>query len=437
MANTTVRLTAAEKMGAADDVFRKVAWRLIPFMILLYFVAFLDRINIGIAALTMNKDLGISATAYGNAAGIFFLGYFLFEVPSNIMLEKVGARRWIARIMVTWGLLSAGMTFVQGETSLFVIRFLLGAAEAGFFPGMILYLTYWFPASTRAKITGAFLVAIPLSSVLGAPVSSAILDLEGFGLRGWQWLFLIEGIPAILLGFVVLKYLTDKPADAEWLSPSERQIVSNRIAAEAAHGGEKHSLAAGLVSLKVWLFGLIYFGIVIGVYGMSLWLPQIVKGFGELSNQQVGLITAIPHAFGAVAMVIWGRHSDKAGERVWHMALAAFAGAGGLVASAFLASAPIVALSAMTFAAIGIYSALPVFWTLPTAMLRGTAAAGGIALINSLGNLSGYLGPSMVGYLKDQTGSFQSGLIMLGGFLAMAGLLVFAVTRNRAPERSS
>jgi MFS transporter, ACS family, tartrate transporter len=311
------------------------------------------------------------------------------------------------------------MTFVQGETSLFVIRFLLGAAEAGFFPGMILYLTYWFPASTRAKITGAFLVAIPLSSVLGAPVSSAILDLERFGLRGWQWLFLIEGIPAILLGFVVLKYLTDKPADAEWLSPSERQIVSDRITAEAAHSGEKHSLAAGLVSFKVWLFGLIYFGIVIGVYGMSLWLP------------------AIPHAFGAVAMVIWGWHSDKTGERVWHMALAAFAGAGGLVASAFLASAPTVALSAMTFVAIGIYSALPVFWTLPTAILRGTAAAGGIALINSLGNLSGYLGPSMVGYLKDQTGSFQSGLIMLGGFLAMAGLLVLAVTRNRAPERSS
>jgi len=397
-------------------------------MILLYFVAFLDRINIGIAALTMNKDLAISAAAFGNAAGIFFLGYFLFEVPSNIMLEKVGARRWIARIMVTWGLSLCGYD---------LRALLLGAAEAGFFPGMILYLTYWFPASTRAKITGAFLVAIPLSSVLGAPVSSAILDLEGFGLRGWQWLFLIEGIPAILLGFVVLKYLTDKPADAEWLSPSERQIVSDRIAAEAAHGGEKHSLAAGLVSLKVWLFGLIYFGIVIGVYGMSLWLPQIVKGFGELSNQQVGLITAIPHAFGAGAMVIWGRHSDKAGERVWHMALAAFAGAGGLVASAFLASAPIVALSAMTFAAIGIYSALPVFWTLPTAILRGTAAAGGIALINSLGNLSGYLGPSMVGYLKDQTGSFQSGLIMLGGFLAMAGLLVFAVTRNRAPERSS
>jgi ACS family tartrate transporter-like MFS transporter len=249
-------------------------------MILLYFVAFLDRVNIGIAALTMNKDLGISATAYGNAAGIFFLGYFLFEVPSNIMLEKVGARRWIARIMISWGLLSASMALVQGETSLYVIRFLLGAAEAGFFPGMILYLTYWFPASTRANITGAFLVAIPLSSVFGAPVSSALLDLEGFGLRGWQWLFLIEGIPAVLLGFVVLKYLTDKPDDAEWLSPSERQIVSDEIAADAAHGGEKHSLAAGLVSLKVWLFGLIYFGIVIGVYGMSLWLPQIVKGFG-------------------------------------------------------------------------------------------------------------------------------------------------------------
>jgi ACS family tartrate transporter-like MFS transporter len=227
MANTTVQLRAAEESGSADDAFRKVAWRLIPFMILLYFVAFLDRINIGIAALTMNKDLGISATVYGNAAGIFFLGYFLCEVPSNIMLEKVGARRWIARIMISWGLLSASMIFVQGEASLYVIRFLLGAAEAGFFPGMILYLTYWFPASARANITGAFMVAIALSSVLGTPVSAALLDVEGFGLRGWQFLFLIEGIPAVVLGFAVFRYLTDKPHDAEWLSPSERQLVSN------------------------------------------------------------------------------------------------------------------------------------------------------------------------------------------------------------------
>jgi MFS transporter, ACS family, tartrate transporter len=436
MANTTVQLRAAEESGSADDAFRKVAWRLIPFMILLYFAAFLDRINIGIAALTMNKDLGISATVYGNAAGIFFLGYFLCEVPSNIMLEKVGARRWIARIMISWGLLSASMIFVQGEASLYVIRFLLGAAEAGFFPGMILYLTYWFPASARANITGAFMVAIPLSSVLGTPVSAALLDVEGFGLRGWQFLFLIEGIPAVVLGFAVFRYLTDKPRDAEWLSPSERQLVSNQIAADAARGDERHSLAAGLVSLKVVALGLIYFGIVIGVYGLSLWLPQIIKGFGGLSNREVGLVTAIPHAFGAIAMVAWGWHSDKRGERVWHLALAAFAGAGGLVASAFFAGEPIVALSAMTFGAIGIYSAMPIFWTLPTAMLRGTAAAGGIALVNSLGNLSGYLGTSMVGYLKDQTGSFQSGLIMLGGFLGMAGLLAFAVTRNGVPEHS-
>jgi MFS transporter, ACS family, tartrate transporter len=314
MANTTVQLRAAEESGSADDAFRKVAWRLIPFMILLYFAAFLDRINIGIAALTMNKDLGISATVYGNAAGIFFLGYFLCEVPSNIMLEKVGARRWIARIMISWGLLSASMIFVQGEASLYVIRFLLGAAEAGFFPGMILYLTYWFPASARANITGAFMVAIPLSSVLGTPVSAALLDVEGFGLRGWQFLFLIEGIPAVVLGFAVFRYLTDKPHDAEWLSPSERQLVSNQIAADAARGDERHSLAAGLVSLKVVALGLIYFGIVIGVYGLSLWLPQIIKGFGGLSNWEVGLVTAIPHAFGAIAMVAWGWHSDKGGS---------------------------------------------------------------------------------------------------------------------------
>jgi D-galactonate transporter len=412
------RATATPGSAADSDVasvtIRKVSRRLVPFLILCYFIAYLDRVNVGFAALTMNKDLGFSPLVYAWGAGIFFIGYFLLEVPSNVILERVGARRWIARIMLTWGVLSSAMALIWNESSFLVLRFLLGAAEAGFFPGIILYLTYWFPAEHRARITGAFMVAIPVSSVIGAPVSGLILGLDGvLGLRGWQWLFLLEGIPSVLLGFVVLAYLTDRPAQATWLTPQERawltaQLDRERQTREALH---RFTLGEALRHPRVLALALVYFGIVAANYGLSLWLPQIVKGFG-LTNFETGLVTAVPYAFGAIAMVLWGLHSDRTTERTWHVVLPALAAAIGLAASAYIGS-PFLTMAALCVAGIGIFAALPTFWTLPTALLSGTAAAGGIALINSVGNLSGFAGPYLVGWIKEATGDFSMGLLAL------------------------
>ncbi|MGD0972578.1 MAG: MFS transporter [Candidatus Korobacteraceae bacterium] len=416
----------------------KVSWRLIPFMVLLYFVAFLDRVNVGFAALTMNKDLGLTATVFGNGAGIFFIGYFIFEVPSNVALEKFGARMWIARIMITWGIISGLMALTTGPISFYTLRFLLGIAEAGFFPGMILYLTYWFPSAYRAKIVGCFLLAIPISSIIGAPISTALLGTSILGLKGWQSLFILEALPALVLGFVVLFFMTDKPEKAHWLTPAERDWLSRVLQAERKTRESVHhyTLGQALMNPRVVLFGLMYFGIVIGLYGFSFWLPQIIKGFGGLSNWQVGLITMIPSAFAAAAMYLWGRHSDKTGERVWHVFLPAIIGGTSLAISGFLTGTPALALVALTIGAMGIYAALPTFWTLPTAMLSGTAAAGGIALINSIGNLGGYFGPSFMGYLKDWTKSHTYGLIGLGACMAMSGFLALAMGHNRELEKS-
>jgi len=416
----------------------KVSWRLIPFMVLLYFVAFLDRVNVGFAALTMNKDLGLTATVFGNGAGIFFIGYFIFEVPSNVALEKFGARMWIARIMITWGIISWLMALTTGPISFYTLRFLLGIAEAGFFPGMILYLTYWFPSAYRAKIVGCFLLAIPISSIIGAPISTALLGTSILGLKGWQSLFILEALPALVLGFVVLFFMTDKPEKAHWLTPAERDWLSRVLQAERKTRESVHhyTLGQALMNPRVVLFGLMYFGIVIGLYGFSFWLPQIIKGFGGLSNWQVGLITMIPSAFAAAAMYLWGRHSDKTGERVWHVFLPAIIGGTSLAISGFLTGTPALALVALTIGAMGIYAALPTFWTLPTAMLSGTAAAGGIALINSIGNLGGYFGPSFMGYLKDWTKSHTYGLIGLGACMAMSGFLALAMGHNRELEKS-
>ena len=429
---------ANNRQSPGEKVIRKVSWRLIPFMVLLYFVAFLDRVNVGFAALTMNRDLSFTASIYGTGAGIFFIGYFLFEVPSNIMLEKLGARAWIARIMISWGVVSTAMVLTQGRLSFFVLRFLLGVAEAGFFPGMIFYLTYWFPSAYRAKIVGVFLIAIPLSSVIGAPISTALLGVHLFGLKGWQWLFITEGIPAVMLGFVVISCLTDRPEKAHWLTAPEREWLTQVLAAErqTREAVRGYTLRQALTNARVWLLGLVYFGIVIGLYGFSFWLPQIIKGFGGLSNLQVGFLTIVPNAFAALAMYLWGRHSDRAGERVWHVALPAFLGAFGLAASAYFGSEPRLGLVALTLGAIGIYAALPTFWTLPTAMLSGTAAAGGIALINSLGNLSGYFGPSLIGYIKDLTHQYRFGLLTLAGFSVLAGVVTLLLGHNRALERS-
>jgi len=413
---------------AEARAFAKAVRRLIPLMMAMFVVSYLDRVNVGFAALTMNTDLGFSAEIYGWAAGILFIGYFLFEVPSNLVLARVGARIWICRIMVTWGLISAATAFVTGPTSFFIIRFLLGAAEAGFFPGMILYLGYWFPLAMRARYTALFITAVPISTALGAPVSALILETHGLlGLAGWQWLFLVEGIPACILGIVVFFVLPDGPQDAKWLEPDEKRAIAERLAADHAIHDEtsRDGLWPALRDPRVLLLGLIYFGLVVGLYGIGLWLPQIIRAMGY-STGEVGLILVIPYGLAAIGMLLWGRHSDHSGERTLHVVASAAIGALGLVASVH-AGSNVLAIAAVTVAAVGIYSALGPFWAIPPLFLRGTAAAAGIALINSIGNLGGFVGPFLVGWTREATGSFSAGFEALAGMVAAAGLLTLAL----------
>lgn len=415
---------------------RKVARRLIPFLMLCYLVAYLDRVNLGFAGPTMSKELGFTATVFGWGAGIFFIGYFIFEVPSNIILEKVGARVWIARIMITWGLISGCMAFVWSEWSFYIARFVLGAAEAGFFPGIILYLTYWFPSEQRAKIVGLFMAAVPLSSVVGAPISGMILNgMDGVaGLPAWKWLFIIEAAPSVVLGIATLFYLTDRPEQAGWLEPAERADLSRRLEAERREreAYQTFSLGEALRNPRVIGFGLIYLGIVTSLYGIGFWMPTIVKGFG-LSTLATGFVTAIPFVVGTVAMVVSSRHSDSTMERVWHIAGPCFIGGLGFIWTAYTAD-PYIGLLALTVASIGIFAALPTFWTLPTAVLSGTAAAGGIALINSIGNLGGFVGPYMIGWIRDYTNSFSAGMIALACFLFAAGVITVLLGHRRESE---
>jgi MFS transporter, ACS family, tartrate transporter len=411
-------------------VLRKVTLRLIPFMALLYLVAFLDRVNVGFASLTMNKDIGLSATAYGLGAGIFFIGYFLFEVPSNLILHRVGARRWIARIMITWGIVSACTAFITGPRSFYLVRFLLGVAEAGFFPGMILYLTYWFPSQVRARVMSMFLVAVPVSNVIGGPLSAALLGTSLFGLRGWQTMYVVEAIPAIVLGVVTALWLTDRPSKAAWLSDAERVTLEELLEAERVATSPAHHLRDGLVSGRVWLLAVVYFGLIMGFYGLPFWLPQIVRGFGKLTNLEVGLLSAVPYAVASALMIFWGRRSDRLDERAWHVSLPLLAGAVGFLVSGATGD-PRVSLAALTLAAVGVYGAFGVFWTLPSSVLAGSAAAGGIALINSVGNLGGYVGPVVVGRLRDSTGKYAAGLYVIAAAMGMAGVLVLML-RDRA-----
>ncbi|MFE1602795.1 MFS transporter [Methylobacterium sp. ID0610] len=404
---------------------RRVSRRLIPFLILCYFVAYLDRVNVGFASLTMNRDLGISATAYGLGAGLFFLTYFLFEVPSNLFLERFGARRWIARIMLSWGLISGGMAFIGGETSFYVMRLLLGAAEAGFFPGIIFYLTLWFPAAYRARIVSAFMVAIPLSSLIGAPISGALLELDGLlGLKGWQWLYLIEAAPAVILSIVTFFYLTDRPADAHWLNPDERAWLERRMAEEEAKrgGAAGHQpLTREIFNLRVIAIAFIYFGAVALLYAFSFFLPQIIKAFG-LTNLQTGFVTLIPYAVGTIGMLWWGRRSDARRERRFHLVAALACASLGTIGAALVGD-PVLKMVLFSGAAFGIFAALPIVWTLPTEALSGAAAAGAIAVVNSIGNLSGFVAPYVVGAIKDRTGDFTGGLLTISA----AGLVGIAL----------
>ena len=415
---------------------RRVSLRLLPFLIAAYFIAFVDRVNVGFAALQMNHDLGFTDTVYGTAAGIFFLGYFIFEVPSNMALERFGARRWIMRIMVTWGIAAAATALVTGAWTFIGLRFLLGAMEAGLFPGIILYLTYWFPSAHRAKVVGIFMIAIPLSSLLGSPISSGILEMEGIaGLHGWQWLFIIEAVPAIVLGLFTLAWLPDKPATAAWLPPAERDWLARRLV-----GGEARIPKTPPVSLwkvlthnRVLLLALVYAGSTASNYGLTLWQPQILKTFG-LTNMQVGLANSIPFAFGCVAMILWGRRSDRVMERRWHTALPLFLCGAGLCACLVLTTLwP--TLIALTVTLVGVYALKGPFWAITTEGLPVAISAASIAAINSIGNLAGFVGPFLIGYIKDRTGSFVLGLLPLIAFAFVAGATVLLMGRDR-PERA-
>jgi MFS transporter, ACS family, tartrate transporter len=423
---TAFAAPGAAKTALEISTIRAISWRLIPFLVMAYFFSYLDRVNLGFAALTMNAELKFSPTVFAWGAGIFFIGYFIFEVPSNLALEKFGASRWIARIMVTWGIISALMALVTGVWSFYGLRFLLGVAEAGFFPGIILYLTYWYPAEYRARFLAAFAVAVPVSTVIGAPVSGLLLGLDGaLGLKGWQWLFIIEGIPSVLLGIVTWFYLTDRPEKAHWLTAEQKAWLSSRLQAEiAAKQAARHlSLGQALASPKVIALSLIYFGFVAALYGMQFWLPQIVKAFG-LTNAQTGFVTAVPYLFGTLAMILWARHSDATRERVMHIGAPLLLTALALGVSSYITD-PTMTMVVLTVAAIGVFCTFGVFWTLPTAWLSGTAAAGAIALINSIGNLAGFGGPYLIGWVKEATGSTSTGLLVLAVLPLIGGILVF------------
>ena len=434
-------------MEIESRTIAQVSRRLVPFLIVCYFIAYLDRVNVGFAALTMNKDLGLSATAYGIGAGIFFIAYFFFEVPSNLFLERFGARRWIARIMFSWGLLSGLMAFIPhiagltglGTTTVFyTIRILLGAAEAGFFPGIIFYLTLWFPSLYRARVIGWFMAAIPLSSAIGSPISGLLLS--GFdgvlGLTGWQWLFIVEAAPSLVLAFVVLAYLTDRPADAEWLPLEGQRWLVARLEGEARlrEAAKSYTVLEALGDTRVLLLGFVYFGFVACNYGFSFFLPQIVAAFG-VTTLQNGFITAIPYIIGAIAMVYWSRKSDRKAERREHVAIAGLVAGLGVCASVLIVD-PYWKVLALTVGGIGIYASLPTFWTLPTAFLTGPAAAGGIAIINSIGNLSGFVGPYVVGKIKDDTGSFTVGLVVIGSLSILATLVALSLRHDAELEQA-
>ena len=422
----------------------QVAWRFIPFLVLCYFVAYLDRVNVGFAKLTMDADIGLSDTMFGFGAGVFFLAYFLFEVPSNILLDKLGARLWIARIMFTWGLVSGAMAFIpqisaytgiSGEYTFYGLRILLGFAEAGFLPGIIFFLTLWFPATHRARVVGYFMSAVPLSSAIGSPVSASLLGLDGIaGLKGWQWLFVVEAIPSLILAFVTYFYLTDRPAEATWLDADQRNWLSSRLAAEskAREHVSPSGILASLYDVRVLGMSLIYFGVVACLYGVGFWLPTIVKGFG-VSIAMTGWIASIPYLVGFFGMIWWGMRSDARMERTGHLAVSLAAAAIGVGASAFLGD-PLMKMIALTIGAFGIFSALPIFWTLPTAILSGASAAAGIAVINSIGNLSGYFGPFVIGWIKDLTGSFVWGLVAVAACSAVAIAITLALGHDISLE---
>lgn len=411
-----------------EILYRKVAWRLMPLLLVCYIVAYLDRVNVGFAKLQMMSALGFSDVVYGMGAGIFFIGYFIFEVPSNIILHKVGARMWIGRIMISWGILSAAMMYVSSEPMFYVMRFLLGVAEAGFFPGIILYLTYWYPSQRRGRITALFMTGIALAGVIGGPLSGYIMKMfDGAqGLAGWQWMFLLEGVPSVILGVIVIIMLDDSIADAKWLSEEERAVLASNIQAEVQ---DKHdeSIMKIFSSGRVWLMAAIYFNFVMGIYGISFWLPTIIKAMGIADPLEIGMMSAIPYGVAVVVMLLVAKNADRMRERRWHVAIPGLCGAAGLLLAVFWSQDTVLAMVALTLATAGILTTLPMFWSLPTAFLTGTGAAAGIAMINSLGNLSGFSSPYAFGWLKQATGSTDAGMYLLAGCVVLGSILTLLV----------
>lgn len=433
--------TATPAPGLLEQrAIRKITRRLIPFLMLLYLVAFLDRINVGFAALTMNREIGLSPRMFSFGAGIFFAGYFAFEVPSTIILHKVGARFWIGRVMITWGLVSVATALIRGPISFCVLRFLLGVAEAGFFPGIILYLSYWFPANHRSAVTAMFMAAAPVAGLVGSPVSGALMRLNGpLGLHGWQWLFLVEGLPALLLGLVTLRFLTDRPADAAWLAPDERDWLSRAIQQEQSsfRDPRSHSAWRALADPIVLALSLAYFGTSAGLYTIGFWAPLIVNGLG-FSILRTGFLVAIPNLIAVIGMILWSRNSDRTGERYWHAAIACLIAAAGMAVAARAGSSAILAIAGLSLTAFGVSAAKPPLWSLPTTFFAGTAAAASIGLINSLGTLGGFVGPYMIGSTTGTGGHFSRGLSLVGGTLIVSAITIvlmrLVAPRNAGPD---
>jgi len=430
--NSFARGACAEELSVVT--LRKVTWRLIPFLFVLYVIAWLDRVNVGFAGLQMNADLGFSSTVFGLGSGIFFLGYCLFEIPSNIILERVGARLWIARIMVTWGLISAGLMFVRTPAVFYLLRFFLGVAEAGFFPGVIYYLSLWYPTAQRARAIAAFMTAVPVTGLIGGPLSGALLELDGiYGLAGWQWLFLIEGSPAVMLGISVIFYLNDRPGTAPWLTPVERDWLVETLAAEQNACPLRPNIRVALTNATVWKLGIIFLLVAAGFYGYSFWAPLIIKSLSGLSNFKIGLVLGAISAVTIFGMLLNGYHSDRTGERAIHIAVPLFVSGVGLIGCALLHQ-PVLAIIALALVPLGHCASYGPFWSIPTQFLTGPAAAAGIALVTMIANIGGFAGPALIGILKTRTGTHTDAFLLLGGLAILASVLALRLGPSKAPS---
>ena len=440
---TTIATITPDLPATEKAVYRKVTRRLIPFLFLCYILSYVDRVNVGFAKLQMQQDLGMSDTVFGAGMGIFFIGYFILEVPSNLMLQRVGARRWIGPIMIVWGVVSSVSMFARTALMFYVLRFLLGVVESGFFPGVVLYLTFWYPRAHRAKMVAAFMSAIALSGAFGGPVSGWIMSRTADlgGLAGWQWLFLLEGIPSVLLGIIAIFYLNDGPGDANWLRNDERQLLLKGLAEEEAlkkeQGESRHSLADVFKSPKVWLFCLVYFGLMMANYFVSFWMPQIIKDNFAKDPWQIGLISSIPWGFAALCMIYWGYRSDLKRERRWHLAAALVTAALFLVISGTRNLPPVPALIVLALMTAGIMSGMSTFWALPTAVLSGTAAAAGIAWINSVGNLGGFVSPYLIGWIRDRSSNPIYPPLVIAICCLTSAFIMLLATHKRASSNGT